>query len=499
MQKLDKRDVIIQKVESMKKGGYKATAIKVELEANFDREYGEWGDEAECYSFIMEQLGDLGLARRGEAHTIGHDREYDTIWHVDGPLTYAEFYNDGSVDSEFTFTILIDNPENVFLIPKVIEAFKSLGNEIGNGIGTWKAGMHTAILSTPDGSYPQDDDDITPDQKKRFDNFSRSMTLLLPALYFLGSNCQTSRNLEYRQPRVTSEWMSIPGSGYYDNAKYAAIYYSGGALEYRLFETCYDNPDTILDNIVVIANTLRFWRKKYRPSGLAKIANEVTFGIRDGDSLLRFYQTEAHIDFLNAGLRKLKPAYYTVSQIKQQRDFKLNKREITTKLNKVRNLAKSQYSKYAARQKWEAKAYRRRVEAEFIDNYVYRNTNSLDTVNVEEALATILANAEKQVLENDRTKVMSVEEFVANEVRNNQPNIGKWVLKEEPPVEEPPAPRRTAREVVADMANMAPGRVVWATEVQQAMTQSFAPESFVTLDEMSASCPCGDPTCGENA
>lgn len=325
------KKAILRAVKQAKNSEFKATAIKVELEANLDR---HWSTD-ECHDYIMDKLSAYGLATTGEGGMeLAHDDSW-TDWTPVAPLTYAEFYNDGSVDSEFTFTLLIDNPENVFLIPKIINAFKELANAMDRTPDVAGAGMHTAFLREPNGYYP--DNYITDDMYERFNNYKRSMGMLMPAMYFLASSNERSRGLEYRRPGVGN------------NSHRHAIDWRQGALEFRLFDTCYDNPDAILDNIVVMSKTLKYWTKKYTPTGVEKIAESVKFGLDGSDKLERFYVSYRHIDLLNWGLNKLKPSYYTIGELKKQRKFNVSKRALTKKRKDVEISAQAEYKEYEDR------------------------------------------------------------------------------------------------------------------------------------------------------
>lgn len=83
----------------------------------------EFGSVQVCEDFIMEQLS----TEAKEA------------------LLYGRFYNDGSVDSEYTFTIPV---EKVNVLPEFINSFNKLAEAVGNGMDVDGAGMHIAVLPT---------------------------------------------------------------------------------------------------------------------------------------------------------------------------------------------------------------------------------------------------------------------------------------------------------------------------------------------------------------
>lgn len=232
--------------------------------------------------------------------------------HVTAParnaLIYGRFYNDGSVDSEYTFTLPIDKAH---LVVQFIEAFKALAQEINTDrpdftMNTSGAGMHIAILNSSDGNYPGGNS-LTGSYTN---NFIRAMKPLLPALYFLASPDHKSRGLRYRGPKIETCLQN----------KYTAISGSHGVFEYRIFETCYDRPLAFIDNMIVIAKTLRYYKSTPTDTSL-KIGN---LGIKDGQGIDRFYYSVKHIEALDKGLAVLKPDYKTITQLKRERNFTLS-------------------------------------------------------------------------------------------------------------------------------------------------------------------------------
>lgn len=445
--KLDKHDVVIQAVNALKNSQFKATAIKVELEAQLNRnngEYGgggdhecsecngdwenatscdscsgsggyiliegewstvaydsdneehqecdtcygsgtescnyceegyvecdgdcessgEWSDEENCERWILDKLEPLGLAERGR---------------VDGALKFARFYNDGSVDSEFTFTLSLKDPNNIFLLPKIIEVWNEFGSMVGNGVDVHGAGMHMALLNSSDCHYDRNDTPLQ-SQLERLANFKRSMQLLLPALYFLGSPDGNSRGLSYRSPGV--------GRGTHR----AAIDYRAKALEFRIFDTCYEQPEVILDNVVVIANCMRYWTTAYKNPGMDKIVKGAAFGNDNSHKLERLYTTVTHIDLLNKGLKKLKPSYYTITELKQQRNFGISKPKLKSIAAEFKRGLTQEYREYLDRQEWNAKAQKHQSMY-----YMIQEAGFVSAEEQERTLAEIEVQAEMRI------------------------------------------------------------------------------------------------------
>lgn len=406
---------VIKAVEYFKSCPFKATGIKVELEANMNRD-GDFYNTELCHDWMMTKLEELGLATKDDGVELSHG--IYTAWSPVAPLKYAEFYNDGSVDSEFTFTLSLESPETVFLIPKIMDIFKGLAEANGNGMDVSGAGMHTALINNRDCRY---DTTIrsSPGQNDRFNNFSRSMSLLLPALFFLSSPGKTSRALRFRTPKIATG----------NSDKYTAINYRYGALEFRCFETCYDKPEQILDNIVVISNCMKFWKKTFKPSGLEKIVTRVKFGNDSNYDLERFYKSVEHIDLLNAGLEKLKPSYLTITQCKRQRSFDVSREKLADMDEEIKEEAKASYAEYEERWHWETKIMKGRIVLDHMDSMV-RQAGSLTSMTAE-TKAEIERKAEEQAEDYVKRsyKKVAQDRFVDDHLsRTKSNNQGRYTL-----------------------------------------------------------------------
>lgn len=467
----------VRSVQAMKDGQFKLTAIKIELEAHLDRsnsndycgecneghidcescegmcdigceECGRggceecnqrgrircedcdgrgsvdcpdcgitgnnWGSVRVCQNYILSKLAPLGLAE------VQPDGSYKPV----KPLVFARFYNDGSVDSELTATLLMNKAENVLLLPKLIEAFSDLANEMGSAIDTRRAGMHTALLNSKDGYYetnrsrgkvsgPREGD------KTRFKNFKRSMSLLLPALFFLGTSNDKTRAMEFRIPRVS------------DIEKYSAIAYRGGAVEFRVFDTCYNNPDAILDNIVTMKNCMKYWRDTYRKVGVSNIARDVVFGLDGSDKLDRLFVTTTHIDLLNRGLQLLKPSYYSISDVKRQRNFTQNKVKINKTLRERQKQALVEYMEYEERYGWNLVIRQNQYRADFIERHTYDHSPSQLRAMDREAVLQEIETQVQSELEKYKERMETKDNYIKkriDELQNRK--AGNWHLTE---------------------------------------------------------------------
>lgn len=308
---------------------------------------GDWqgsdtGDNRYCNDFILEQLVKYGLA---EPIPDGECYDYGRKYRPKHPLVFSKFYNDGSVDSELTFTLMLDKPENIMLLPKFLDAFKVLAEHIGHGIDVKGAGMHMALLYDKNGYYNKCGANNTCYYEKLncFANYQKSMNMLLPALYFLGTSNETTRRMHFRVPRIDR--------GDQTSSKYYAINFAYGALEFRVFDTCYDNPDVILDFVCVMANTMKYWRAKYIPFKMKGI-KRIRFGNDTDYTLKRLYMKREVLDVLNGGLRILKPDYYTITELKKQRNFHVTKATVDSSERQRAKEVELEYKEYEQRFAW---------------------------------------------------------------------------------------------------------------------------------------------------
>lgn len=372
-----------------------------------DEDAINWNDNNVCYSYLMERLSGLGLAElRDEERVIRHSGMV-TNWYPVHPLKYAEFYTDGSVDSEFTFTLSLRKKEYALLLPKIVEIWNDLGREIGQDVVVTGAGLHMALINTPNCIYPSSTHDYV-----RYDNFQKSMTLLMPALYFLGSSNKDSRPLRYRLPAIS------------DSNKYSAVAYRGGSLEFRVFDTCYDNPDNILDNLVVMSNCMKYWTERYTRNFLDKITTQTRFGVDGNNELKRFYVTSEHIDLLNRGLRLIKPEYYTIKQVKEQREFCVTKRQ-TKRLDKtIREEAEKAYKEYEYRFGWNMVLKRN----SFINRYIEEHAHD-GTQHSEAELLPLAEQYATELVATEETRKIKLDTYVEEETQKFYRNkVGQYDL-----------------------------------------------------------------------
>lgn len=367
-----------------------------ECDGDYRQGSDEW-DETACLEYILARLeAKLGRSHDNCIETGYDDHDYAYIEDPFPEIAYMRFYNDGSVDSELTASSPLDH---VDVSPKLVEAFRELGEAIGNGIEVDGAGMHFSLLSESDCSYDPDEGMRVPNVSECYHNFKKSMQLLLPALFFLGTPNSQSRGLGYRKPRISSD-------------KYSAVHIGGNALEFRVFDTCYDQPEAVLDDFVVIGNCMKYWSPRYVPSGLNKVVKEIRFGNDNGQNLSRLYATGDHIDMLNAGIAKLKPSYYTIRELKQQRGFKVTKRDTNKVLDERKKEATVQYEEYENRFAWSLKT------TEILEKGYALERTTPRSPEEEERVIAMAEERAKELVERKRLTKQTLE-YYTNEAVNN--------------------------------------------------------------------------------
>lgn len=302
---------IVKLVNRVKHSKFKATAIKVEMEGRIGRK-GMLRSNQNANDFMLEYLSQFGLARkRRKSDTFSFN--YSTRFVPQLPLVFSKIYNDQ--ETEWTFTIMLDNPENALLLRNCIDAFNELKKANGSrSIQVEYAGMHMSFLQDTNGLYPASIYD-----ESEFLAFQNSATQLLPALFFASANIKKKGKTITRAIGCRNANIST--------GKYNAIHYYGGALEYRVFDTSYSNREHILDNVAFMAKmTANYWgvRKPVK-------ASFSSFGSykNTGYDINDWFEHREHIVALNYGLKCIKPSYLKIRDMKKQRNFTKSLRTVS--------------------------------------------------------------------------------------------------------------------------------------------------------------------------
>jgi hypothetical protein len=422
-----KREAFLDAIRRMKAKG--ATGLKIELEADMGRDddnldccsestcesckgngyriSDEYQGAAGCLAYILAEVGITGIGNNIDSYGDEARIHNATPW-----LRYAKFYNDGSVDSEMTFTIKLDNEADALRILNITQAFKSIEKFVGHTMNVSGAGMHMAVLFTEDAEYPSSYEGIS-NTSTAVRNFTKSMTELLPALYFLGASGKNwTRPMSYREPRV-----SAPGVGNTNSSKYSAIHFTGGAIEFRVFDTCYDNILQLVDNTIVMANSLRFLDRVYKPTKAQKLAaGGYRFGNDQDRTLDRLYGDVKLLDMMTLGIKDLKPDYYTLTELKKQHGFTLNKTKMNNRKKQALIDAELAYEEYAERYDAMERYYRLEMEAQQIRN-ICNKDNSFAKLAPRTLKERVKEDVEKHVAYYRRSKQAKssfIERFIGN-------------------------------------------------------------------------------------
>lgn len=269
---------------------------------------GEFASEDYCHEFLMEHISD-------EAKKA---------------IVYSKFYNDGSVDSELTFTIPVDK---VSVLPEIIDSFNKLAEANGEGMDIDGAGMHIAVLPHESrGVYPVTRSFMLDPDKLQ--NFRVEVTKLLPALFIAATSGNFTRALNYRHPKI-------------DDDKYSAIHIVGGrCFEYRLFETCYQRPEAIFEYLETIARTLEYFKDPSKK--VETIGKEFAFYDREG--LKGFTATPDQVRIIKKQLKLVIGKDVTLKSFQAKREIDLSvqsrRKEYNRLLTRSKRLYKEAKSSY---------------------------------------------------------------------------------------------------------------------------------------------------------
>lgn len=267
---------------------------RVQDEYNLSTDYG-------CDGFIKEELKTAGIL---------------------GKVIYGKFYTDGSVDSEFTFTIKL---EDIDILPSIVNVFNVLAEKVGNGIDVDGAGMHVAVMIKQcNGRYPYSANVFTTEQKN---NFVENVNMLMPALFAAGTSGAFTRELGYRNPVVSTN-------------KYSAVHMINYAstIEYRLFETCYQRPDAIFEYLGTIAKTLRYLdtSNSIEPTG-----KRFSFYGAEGISMMT--RTPENVSIIKSQLKHVVPDGMSQKDFFEKRGWRPLVSNSSAELRKSMKLAKKKY------------------------------------------------------------------------------------------------------------------------------------------------------------
>jgi hypothetical protein len=420
-------------IKKMRKQG--VTALKIELEADMDRSYeDDFDSEERCLEHMFEQVA---RSTSSNLDWSNNDTDGDEWFEVSNPfpwMDYARFYNDHSVDSELTFTIPL-TMEAIGNLPAVLKAFKELPEEWGGGnFNVSGAGMHMAFLFSKDHAYPTLDANYVGRgvrlHANRLKNFKRAMTQLLPALYFLGTTNEQTRSLSYRKPRVSVDLENDRyGDDWGDIPKYSAISYRDGAMEFRIFDTCYDNPTHIFENIIIMGNCAPYLNMAYKSPNIDKISQKIQFGCDNDKTLERLYTTATHLDVMNAGISRIKPSYLTVTELKKQRNFTRTKTALKNMMTKNRKQAELEYAEYQERWRWDVDLQREYYNYNLREKYRGSTDSVVPYIPPEELYEKIKNDLEEKMAQYKEREV-SKENFISDTLRRlGRINTGEYELE----------------------------------------------------------------------
>lgn len=273
-------------------------------------EYGGFDSEDRCYEFIMDSLSTE--ARKA--------------------IIFGKFYNDGSVDSEFTFTIAVEDAK---YLPEIVDSFNKLAEHIGNGMDVDGAGMHIAVLPTEsNGSYPVYNFTMP---YENLSNFQEQVTKLLPALFLAATSGNFTREFYYREPKISDD-------------KYSAIHIvNSSCLEFRLFETCYQRPVAIFEYLETIARCLEYYKD---PSKKVKTIGK-TFEFYDREGIKGLTYTPEQVEVIKKQIKLVIGKNTTVKSFAEKREISLSvgerRKALNNRIKRIRKMYEEKVTDYEFR------------------------------------------------------------------------------------------------------------------------------------------------------
>lgn len=205
---------LITYLERFERIGY-FTQFKVELEGNqssYDMSYD--GEREEFEDYVLDGAG---LCR--------------------DDFLYFEAYNDGSVNTEITATMRL-NEDGVSQALALIESFNRHIEDTDN------AGMHVTVM--PENPYRSSAEELN---VEKLENFKREIGPVLPFIQLLGQSSFHHRGVSFCR--------NVIG---HDKAGYPAInIQSNRRIEFRFFHPCYDKPDMLHHYLEVISLMLEYY------------------------------------------------------------------------------------------------------------------------------------------------------------------------------------------------------------------------------------------------
>lgn len=200
--------------------------LKIELEGNQDSYYVDMSDcdcgEEDCEN---EETSELLREVLDRADLSLSD------------FTYIYSYNDGSVNTEITFTVPL-TPEGVDISKRLMAAFGGVIDD------TRRAGMHIAVM--PDSPYGYNEPTLTDEGIK---NLEKQLGPILPWIQILTQNTSIHRGAGFCGNFVGHSKQGYPAVYIQDRKR----------IEFRFFHPCYYNTGMLDHYLEVIARMLEYY------------------------------------------------------------------------------------------------------------------------------------------------------------------------------------------------------------------------------------------------
>lgn len=238
-------------------------------------------------------------------------------------LTFSQMYHDGSVDTEYTFTMKIEDAHHLV---DMVHHWNEMVEEIGAECEVYGAGMHISVMN---GDSYLDNSTLN---RTKLRNFASEVQKLLPAMFILASAEEQSRPFGFRYPRISND------------EKYSAIFtHESRCIEYRLFETCYDRPEAMIEFVGMIAKTLEYYNDTEKKVPVLGQTYEFYSG---NTSVKRFTDSLEQVQIIKKQISLIKPEGFTIKELLDARKIQLSVMDRRLNLNKERKMIEKRYERW---------------------------------------------------------------------------------------------------------------------------------------------------------
>lgn len=249
---------------SAKLNAYGFKYIKVELECNTKNER------------IAQWVASLKMEMKRQ-----NEKLFQEIKNKPSSIVYEHAYFDGSVDTEYTFTIPVEDIDMIEHITRVFYDIcahqlasrmgirTSSNNAIPKGAADdlfstliYNSGIHISLLE--EGNYARYEERhvLDPDGLKRVEKFVRNAYMLL---YYISTPYSFTRQTTYRRAFVGNDIYTRHNFSPADDQKQSMIYTHGKSMfEFRIFDPVFQKEEYIRNYMSIILKVMDIYKNNVK-------------------------------------------------------------------------------------------------------------------------------------------------------------------------------------------------------------------------------------------